>query len=173
MENKIDNYHFEWEMLGEVNIGRANLGRDVPVVVYRLFELSVREVLTSRYGKEECAEILREAGRVAGHAFTKNALDITLEFNQFVSSLQGVLNELKIGILRIESIEDDGKITLTISEDLDCSGLPVLGEAVCNYDEGFLEGIFQEYSKTAYTAIEVDCWAKGDRVCRFVATPNK
>ncbi|MEL7635848.1 hypothetical protein [Sporomusa sphaeroides] len=28
---------FNWEMLGDVGIGRANLGADMPVLVYRLF----------------------------------------------------------------------------------------------------------------------------------------
>ena len=56
-----------------------------------------------------------------------------------------------------------------VAEDADCSGLPVLGETVCNYDEGFIAGILSVYSGKQYTAIEVDCWATGDRVCRFHA----
>ena len=48
-------------------------------------------------------------------------------------------------------------------------GLPALGETVCNYDEGFLAGILTAYTQKPYTAVEVDCWATGDRVCRFRA----
>ena len=44
---------------------------------------------------------------------------------------------------------------------------PVLGETVCNYDEGFLSGILSTYTGKEYNAVEVDCWATGDRVCRF------
>ena len=40
---------------------------------------------------------------------------------------------------------------------------------MCNYDEGFIAGILSTYTKLPYEAIEVDCWAKGDRVCRFEA----
>lgn len=47
--------------------------------------------------------------------------------------------------------------------------LPVLGETVCNYDEGFLSGILSVYTGKPYAAIEIDCWATGDRVCRFRA----
>lgn len=47
--------------------------------------------------------------------------------------------------------------------------LPVLGETVCNYDEGFIAGVLSTYSGKMYTAVEVDCWATGDRVCRFHA----
>lgn len=80
------------------------------------------------------------------------------------------MQELKIGVLRIEDVnEETGKIILTVAEDADCSGLPVLGETVCNYDEGFIAGILSLYSGKPYTAIEVDCWATGDRVCRFHA----
>lgn len=90
--------------------------------------------------------------------------------NQFISELQAKLQELKIGVLRIESVDEEtGRIILTVSEDADCSGLPVLGETVCNYDEGFLSGILSVYTGKPYSAIEIDCWATGDRVCRFRA----
>ncbi|MCI7812595.1 MAG: 4-vinyl reductase [Robinsoniella sp.] len=75
-----------------------------------------------------------------------------------------------LGILRIEKFDrETGKMILTISEDVDCSGLPMLGETVCNYDEGILSGILTSYTKKDYNAIEIDCWATGDRVCRFQA----
>ena len=56
---------------------------------------------------------------------------------------------------------------LTVSEDLDCSGLPIFGESVCNYDEGFIAGILEQYTDKKFLAKEVDCWATGDRTCRF------
>ena len=45
----------------------------------------------------------------------------------------------------------------------------MLGETVCNYDEGFVAGILSLYSGKPYRAVEVDCLASGDRVCRFRA----
>ena len=86
-------------------------------------------------------------------------------------SFKNRLCDLKIGVLRIESVDEEtGKIVLTVAEDADCSGLPILGETVCNYDEGFIGGILTMYSGRLYTALEVDCWATGDRVCRFHAS---
>lgn len=161
---------FEWNMIGSLEEGRKNLGEEMPVVVYRLFEYTLRETLTEMYGYDKCIQILREAGRKAGIQLTKNLLDTSLEFGEFIATLQKTMIELKIGILRIESVEDNGRIILTVSEDLDCSGMPIMGEAVCNYDEGFIGGVLSEYSKKNYKAIEIDCWAKGDRVCRFEAT---
>ena len=97
-------------------------------------------------------------------------LHLDQPLNQFISELQAKLQELRIGVLRIESVDEEtGRIILTVSEDADCSGLPVLGETVCNYDEGFLSGILSVYTGKPYSAIEIDCWATGDRVCRFRA----
>jgi predicted hydrocarbon binding protein len=57
--------------------------------------------------------------------------------------------------------------TLTVEEDLDCSGLPMTEEVVCQYDEGFIAGIMETYTGRPFQAKEIDCWASGDRVCRF------
>lgn len=155
--------------------GRGNLGEEIPVFVYRLLEYSLKEELAERYGKEEQIELFRKAGFRAGTFFAKKVLDTSLEFNEFVAQLQNKLQELKIGVLRVEELDPEkGKMILTVSEDADCSGLPVLGETVCNYDEGFISGILTTYTGHPYKAIEVDCWATGDRVCRFnVETEEK
>ena len=138
---------------------RGNLGEELPVMVYRLLEYSLKQI-----------EIFRNAGRKAGEYFAKKMLNLDQPLDQFVSELQSKMQELKIGVLRIEKVdEESGKIILNVSEDADCSGLPILGETVCNYDEGFIGGILSMYSGKFYTAVEVDCWATGDRVCRFHA----
>ena len=147
---------------------RGNLGDELPVAVYRLLEYSLKETLRERYGKQTQIELFRDAGHRAGVCFAKKALDMTLPLDPFVSHLQKTLQEMKIGVLRIESIDENtGRIYLTVSEDADCSGLPILGETVCNYDEGFLAGVLSTYFGKPYTAVEIDCWATGDRVCRF------
>ena len=152
------------------NQGRENLGNQLPVMVYRMLEYSLKLELRNRYDKETQIDIFRSAGRMAGEYFAKQFLDLNQPLNLFVSELQNKMQEFKIGVLRIESIdEESGKITPTVSEDADCSGLPVLGETVCNFDEGFISGILSLYSGKKYTAVEVDCWATGDRVCRFKA----
>ncbi len=155
--------------------GRGNLGEEIPVFVYRLLEYSLKEELAEKYGKDVQIEIFRKAGFRAGTFFAKKVLDTSLEFDAFVAQLQNKLQELKIGVLRIEDLDPEkGKMVLTVSEDADCSGLPILGETVCNYDEGFISGILTTYTGQPYKAIEVDCWATGDRVCRFnVETEEK
>lgn len=149
---------------------RGNLGEELPVIVYRLLEYSLKDELIERFGKETQIDVFRQAGRKAGEYFARKLLDMNQPLDQFVSQLQSKMQEMKIGVLRIEDVdEESGRIILTVAEDADCSGLPVLGETVCNYDEGFISGILSLYSGKPYTAVEVDCWATGDRVCRFHA----
>ena len=91
-----------------------------------------------------------------------------MEFNTFIANLQKTLEDLKIGVLRIEAFNPDtGNIVLTVEQDLDCSGLPITDENVCIYDEGFIAGILETYTGKKYEVREIDCWANGSRVCRF------
>lgn len=166
--------NFSWEYLGDISAGRANLGSEMPVIVYRLFQFTLRDVLNREYGCEQASNLLRAAGKLAGAEFCKNILDKSLDFNGFVAQLQQKLAELRIGILRLEAADMDKlEFILTVEEDLDCSGLPITEESVCDYDEGFIAGILNEYTGKQFTAKEIDCWATGDRTCRFRVTCNE
>ena len=159
---------FTWDSIGDIKEGRENLGEDMPVLVYRLLQYSVNHVLVTEHGQEFSDHVFRTAGELVGHEFAKNALDLSLEMDPFLAQLQDTLKTLKIGILRMELLdENSGEFTLTVGEDLDCSGLPITGEVVCVYDEGFIAGIFEEYTGKPYKVREIDCWASGARVCRF------
>jgi predicted hydrocarbon binding protein len=161
---------FTWDALSSKSDARENLGQEMPVLVYRLFQYTLRDVLNKTYGPNTCIDIFRKAGEIAGLEFAKNMLDLTLPFDKFMSNMQNVLRDAKIGILRIESVDTEKQeMVLSVAEDLDCSGLPVTGETVCNYDEGFIAGILKAYTGQKHTVVETDCWASGDRVCRFNA----
>lgn len=159
---------FSWEKLGNIKEGREDLGEEMPVLVYRLLEYSMNHVLAAEFGTERADELFRQAGFLAGSEFAKNVLDLSLPLEEFMAKLQKGLKDLKIGILRVEEITDEAEqITLTVAQDLDCSGLPPTDEVVCNYDEGFFAGILKAYTKKEYHVREIDCWSSGDRVCRF------
>ncbi|MFV0519094.1 MAG: V4R domain-containing protein [Lachnospirales bacterium] len=165
--------NFSWDSIGDVKDGRLNLGEDMPVYVYRLFQFTIKAELIKRYGNDTTIEIFRNAGDLAGTEFAHKMLDLSLPFEAFIASLQSVLENSKIGILRVEKFDEKtGEAIITVGEDLDCSGLPITGETVCNYDEGFLAGILREYTKQNYVVREIDCWASGARVCRFEAKIN-
>lgn len=160
--------NFAWENLGDIKEGRKNLGEDMPVFIYRLMQYTMLDVLAKEHGLEKANWYFRTAGDLAGREFAHNTLDLKADFNSFISQLQRVLKENKVGILRMEAFDKaTGDLILTVGEDLDCSGLPITGENVCSYDEGFIAGILGAYTGKSYDVAEIDCWASGDRVCRF------
>jgi uncharacterized protein len=159
---------FTWQDLGDIEKGRPNLGLYVPVAAYRLLQYTLRDVLIVELGADKASEIFVKSGRLAGNQFCKNLLNTSLALNEFVAQLQQMLKEQAIGILRIEKADlENMNFTLTVAEDLDCSGLPFTDEMVCQYDEGFIAGIMEAYAGRPFTAKEIDCWASGERVCRF------
>lgn len=157
-----------WDELGDIGTGRPNLGEMVPVQYYRLLQYSIRHVLEIEHGKDFADRILYESGRLVGEKFCKEKMNTDSNLMDFFTELKKKLIEEKIGILRVEKADTDKmEFTLTVAEDLDCSGLPVVDKVVCNYDEGFIAGIMKVYTGKNFNVKEVDCWGIGDRVCRF------
>lgn len=163
---------FSWEQLGDIDAGRPNLGRQAPVAIYRLLQFSLRHAIVAEHGHEAASRLLEAAGRTAGSQFCRRVLDCTLAPGPFLADLQKRMREWGIGLLRVEQVDFERlEFVLSVAEDLDCSGLPVTGETVCEFDEGFIAGLLHEYSGRQLVAREVDCWASGERVCRFVVKP--
>jgi predicted hydrocarbon binding protein len=159
---------FDWNMIGNIGEGRPNLGHTMDVAVYRLMQFTLRDVLIKEFDAETADRIFYEAGRHAGQEFCRELITQKDDFNGFVGELQELLKKLKIGILRIEKADlAKMNFTLTVAEDLDCSGLPASDETICTYDEGFISGLLSEYTGKKFSTREVDCWCSGDRVCRF------
>ena len=163
-----DKNKFAWSDLGDLEKGRPNLGLTVQVLAYRLLQYTFRDVMITELGVNKTNDIIIKAGRLAGRQFCENMLNRELDFNEFVSQLQSVLREQAMGILRIEKVDlENMRFMLTVAEDLDCSGLPPTEEMTCQYDEGFIAGIMEAYTGKPFYAKEVDCWASGERLCRF------
>lgn len=163
-------YEFSWELLGDLELGRPNLGNTARLEVYRLMQFCFRDVLERRYGAQVADDVFYEAGKLAGGEFAAHLLSQPEELGDFVAELQRVLRELGIGILRVEKADPaKGKFVVTVSEDLDCSGVPESGEAICVYDEGFIAALLESYTGRRFVVKEVDCWSTGDRTCRFTA----
>ncbi len=171
MANGNRKYGFSWSLLGDIQEGRPNLGNQTRLEVYRLMQFCFRDVIERHVGTEKTDQIFYEAGALAGKEFYEHMITPTSDLNEFVRQLQQVLKDLAIGILRIERADmEKGELVLTISEDLDCSGLPELDFETCVYDEGFIASLLESHSGTPFKVREIDCWCTGDRTCRFSAT---
>ncbi len=163
-------YKFSWDLLGDIEKGRPNLGHNVRLEVYRLMQFAFRDVMEQQLGKEKTDQLFYDSGKLAGIEFYKHELSDISDFNVFIKSLQDKLRDFGIGILRIEEADvAKGAFVLTISEDLDCSGLPELDYEICIYDEGFIAGLLESFTGSKFKVKEVDCWCTGDRTCRFTA----
>ena len=163
---------FDWCMLGNVGEGRPNLGFTTDVSVYRLMQFTLRDILTKEFDTGTADRIFYEAGEIAGKAIYENLVTQKDSFDAFIHDLQELLKKMKIGILRVERSDlEKMTFTLTVAEDLDCSGLPVCDETICTYDEGFFSGLLSAHTGGKFKVKEIDCWCSGDRVCRFDAKP--
>ncbi|MDR3152706.1 MAG: 4-vinyl reductase [Deltaproteobacteria bacterium] len=164
---------FSWASIGNVKEGRGDLGEDMPVSVYRLMQYTMLATLAKDMGEEKANWYFREAGKLAGREFALNLLKLDVPMNDFMAELQRLLKDFRICVFRLESLDPQtGEIIVTAAQDLDCSGIPVTNETVCCYDEGFFSGILGAYLKREYDIREVDCWANGDRICRFKGGPR-
>lgn len=165
---------FKWDMLGDVKLGRPNLGEFVTVDIYRLMQFTLRDEMICELGVEMTNKIFFNAGKKAGMEFVKNVVGTHNTLYEFIEHLQEKLKDLRIGILRVEKADMENLLfTLTVAEDLDCSGLPVTGEEICVYDEGFIAGLLLAQTNNEFDVKEIDCWCSGDRVCRFTIKPFK
>lgn len=163
-------YKFSWDLIGDIEEGRPNLGNTTRLEVYRLMQFTFRDVIETAVGTDKTDYIFYQAGKLSGFEFYKNVMKPSKDINTFIIQLQTLLRDFGIGILRVEHIDmANGEFILTVSEDLDCSGLPETGGEICKYDEGFISALLESFSGTQFKVKEVDCWCTGDRTCRFHA----
>lgn len=163
-------YAFDWSLIGNLEEGRPNLGNQTRLEVYRLMQFCFRDVLEQKLGSDETDRVFYQAGYLAGNHFYTNVIGHSADLDEFVRKLQTTLKDLGIGVLRVEEADlAAGKLVLTVSEDLDCSGLPELNYEICTYDEGFIAALLESFSGIRFNVKEIDCWCTGDRTCRFLA----
>jgi predicted hydrocarbon binding protein len=164
---------FDWSMIGDITKGRPNLGSTMELSVYRLMQFTLRDVIIQEFDTATADRLYYKAGELAGRELFKNVITEKEDFAGFIKELQDLLVTLKIGILRVEKSDlEKMEFTLTVAEDLDCSGLPVFDERICTYDEGFISGLLFGLTGKRFDVKEVDCWCSGDRVCRFDVKPS-
>jgi hypothetical protein len=159
---------FSWNKLGDIKQGRGDLGMEMPVLIYRLMQYTMLDVLSKVHGPDKANDYFRQAGHLAGLEFAKNSQDLNADLNSFIADLKKTLRDLKVGTLHVEAYDpDNGNIVLTVTQDMDYSSLGKTGESIYFYDEGFVTGILEAYTGKRYKVQEANSWANGSRICRF------
>ena len=82
-------YKFNWDLIGNMEIGRPNLGNTTRVEVYRLMQFAFRDVLEVKYGTEEADALFYVAGKLAGTEF----------YEEFLSANRLFRNPTEINLL--------------------------------------------------------------------------
>ncbi len=173
MKDQKRKYKFSWDLIGDIADGRGNLGELTRVENYRLLQFTFRDVLEEEFGTEVADRIFYKSGLKAGKALYEKFLSSAKDVPDLLNLLKNTLLDLKVGVLRVEEFfEESMNLTITVAEDLDCSGLPELDYELCVYDEGFLAGIFESFNGKEFEAKEIDCWCTGGRICRFKINPK-
>lgn len=167
-------YTFNWDKLGDVRDGRGNLGLEMPIAIHRVMQYSMLDAMSDKYGTDESDEMFRKAGYLAGYEVAANLMNLDVELSQFLTEVKNLFKNYKLGVFRPEYIAEDlGEIVVTIAQGCGGSGIVKSNETVCTYEEGFLMGILKAYTGNEYDVREIDCWAMGDRVCRFMGVLKK
>ena len=65
-------YKFSWDLIGDLSVGRPNLGAMVRVEVYRLMQFAFRDRLEAEFGTKKADEVFYAAGKLAGCEFYEN-----------------------------------------------------------------------------------------------------
>ncbi len=165
-------YVFDWNTaIGDMESARPSLGPTTRVEVYRLFQFTLRDAIERHHGTEHCDALFREAGVIAGTHFYQQYCKDAANLNDLVRILQEHFKAMGIGLLRLEKVDlENLNFTLTVGEDLDCSGMPDTNDVICVYDEGLIQGILQAFTGKKFAVREIDCWCTGERTCRFAAS---
>ena len=108
-------------------------------------------MVEARFGTEKTDKVFYEAGLVAGKAFYDHLLSGTDDVNEFIKKLQSTLEEMQIGVLRVESMsEGAAEVKLAVDENVDCSDLPKNDYEVSTYSDGLISGILEKYTGRRY-----------------------
>lgn len=172
VEKDLKESAFDWRLIGNIGKGRPNLGATIDIGIYRLMQTTLREAMTRRHGPEAASALFMDAGEQAGRELFRRMVVSRGSFDEFMKECHELLWNLKIGVLKVEEADlENMRFTISVTEDLDCSGLPECDQSLCSFDGGLLKGLLGEHTGTTFRVEEVNCWGLGDRLCRFELRP--
>ena len=119
---------------GRYQLGLPNLGNTTTVAIYRPGSSLCGMRPSRRLTSWTVARIFYDAG-LSSEALYENMLGSPRSLDDFIAKLQAVLLDLNIGILRVEVAHARQlHFIFTVAGIFwDCSGLPAIDEAICNF----------------------------------------
>ena len=107
--------------------------------------------------------ILHEAGLKVGEALYEKVKDPDMD-----TFLGNIANFWETHSLGSVEVKDFKPLTISVQDCFECSGLPYLGRPACAFDSGILESLFSLYNEEEAKVKETECYALGDKACRFI-----
>jgi predicted hydrocarbon binding protein len=155
---------------GNIALDRGEIGLDMPVLFFRIFEAAVRDRLSKEYSLAYAFTLMRDAGKSAGAAFAEEFLPEEDDAEAFLRSFRSLFKALGYGALEIERA-DMSRLSFVFS--LEGSLEPARkiseGETDCVFTEGFLSGALSSHFGTDVNVKEIECRAGGALRCRYIA----
>ena len=165
-------YEFNWDIIGDLQEGRPNLGGQVNLILYRVMQYTFHEIAVKQFGNDESNRLFYEAGNIAGRFFFDNFLvkDKDLPLDSFLEKLRAVLDENCIRFLRIDSVnEAAGEFAISVAAGFEGDALDAIKLADCDYDNGFVEGVLFKYAGKDFKAKGVNTRAVQDIIPKLGA----
>jgi predicted hydrocarbon binding protein len=134
------------------SIARPKLGKDVPLSLFRILRIiGMRSLLG-----ESSGQTLYVMGKSVGNILDADSMD----------SFKRTIEELKIGIPEVETIDEDHLI-VKLYECITCAGFPFTGEMFCDMESGIIAGLLEKiYGKKAKST-QTKSWSAGYKFCEF------
>ena len=150
MENRL--YAFDWKYIGDMELGRPNLGKTARLEIYRLFQYTLPgRYSETEYGTEQSDRLLYKAGFLAGTEFCKRYVGECASFSDFVAKVQAALEEMNVGILHVERADMDKlEFTLTVAEIWTVPDSRIWDMSSAPTHEGLISGLFKSFTGKSF-----------------------
>ena len=130
-----------------------------PVYVYYMMQYKRLDEIRQIDEFDLSGGYLPEAGYLAGVKYAKKILDLNTKFDEFINNLQNELQEIKITHLCIEAFDSiAGDVTITIGHKFESCEIPIKNNNVFIYDENFICGILETYTRYKYEVHKIGSW---------------
>ncbi|MCK8825420.1 DUF2507 domain-containing protein [Fuchsiella alkaliacetigena] len=131
---------------------RDELGDSVPLTTFRLLRiLGMEEIFADSSGPA-----LYMVGKSVA-----NQLPI-----ENVADFLGLIESMRIGKAEIID-KSEQQVIIRVYECMTCSGLPDIGELICDFEAGLIAGGLEVILDTAVKTTQTHSWTAGDKFCQF------